>query len=125
MRARRGSDSLCRLPRQDFEIEVEEQSAVAGQVAAQVAGSSQYGGADLCNNVGSAAVNATEQTVANESTAPSGVAFTQPATKGAAIALGSIPAGQHRAVWVRRVVAPASAASNDTYTLRVECDTAA
>ena len=58
MRARRGSDSLCRLPRQDFEIEVEEQSAVAGQVAAQVVCSSQYSGADLCNNIGSAAVKA-------------------------------------------------------------------
>jgi hypothetical protein len=76
--------------------------------------------------VGSSAVNATEQTVANEDTAPTGgVTFSQPATKGAGLALGNIPAGQHRAVWMRRVIPAASAASNDTYTIRVEGDTAA
>jgi hypothetical protein len=75
--------------------------------------------------IGSSALNGTEQTVADEGTAPSGVSFTQPATKGAGISLGSIPAGQHRAVWVRRVIAAATGASNDTYNIRVEGDTAA
>lgn len=75
--------------------------------------------------VGTAAINGTEQTVADESTAPSGVTFSQPATKGAALALGNIPAGQHKAVWVRRSIAAASGASNDTYNFRVDCDTAA
>jgi hypothetical protein len=74
---------------------------------------------------GSSAINGTEQTVADESTAPTGVTFSQPTTKGAGIALGNIPAGQHKAVWLRRVVAAASAASNDSFTLRVEGDTAA
>lgn len=75
--------------------------------------------------VGSSAINGTEQTVADENTAPTGVTFSQPTTKGAAIALGNIPPGQHRAVWMRRAITAASAASNDTYSLRVECDTAA
>lgn len=75
--------------------------------------------------VGSSAVNGTEQTVANEDTAPSGVTFSQPASKGAGIALGNIPAGQHRAVWERRTIAASTPAANDTYTLRVEGDTAA
>lgn len=76
--------------------------------------------------LGSSAVNATEQTVADENTAPTGgVTFSQPATKGAGISLGNIPAGQHRAIWVRRTVAASTAAANDTYTLRVEGDTAA
>lgn len=75
--------------------------------------------------VGSSAVNGTEQTVANENTAPTSVTFSQPANKGAGLALGNIPAGQHRAVWVRRTIAAASSASNDTYTVRVEGDTAA
>lgn len=75
--------------------------------------------------VGSAAVNATEQTVADESTAPSGVSFTQPASKGAGLALGNIPAGQHKAVWIRRNVAAGAGAANDAYTIRVEGDTAA
>jgi hypothetical protein len=78
----------------------------------------------LAVGLGTSAINGTEQTVADESTAPSGVTFSQPANKGAGIALGSIPAGQHRAVWVRRIVAAAAPAINDTYTLRVEGDTA-
>ncbi len=76
--------------------------------------------------VGSSAVNGTEQTVANENTAPTGgVTFSQPANKGAALALGNIPPGQHRAVWIRRTIAAATPASNDTYNLRVEGDTLA
>lgn len=74
---------------------------------------------------GAAAINATETAVANESTAPAGVTFTQPTSKGTGIALGTIPAGQHKAIWVRRSVAAAAPAANDTYTLRVEGDTAA
>ena len=75
--------------------------------------------------LGTSAVNGTEQTVANESTAPSGVTFSAAATEGAAIALGNIPPGQHRAVWLRRTVNAAAAASNDTANLRVKCDTQA
>ncbi len=75
--------------------------------------------------VGTSAVNAAETAVADENTAPAGVTFSQPANKGAGLALGNIPAGQHRAVWVRRTTGAATPASNDTYTLRVECDTAA
>lgn len=75
--------------------------------------------------LGSSAINGTEQTVANEDTAPAGVTFSQPTTKAGGISLGSIPAGQHKAVWIRRTIAAASSASNDTYQLRVEGDTAA
>lgn len=75
--------------------------------------------------VGTAAINGTEQTVANEATAPSGVTFSSPTTLGAALALGTIPAGQHKAVWIRRTVTGGSAASANTYSLRVAADTAA
>lgn len=75
--------------------------------------------------VGSAAINATEQTVANEATAPVGVTFSSPVTLGTALALGSIPAGQHQAVWIRRTVTGGAAASANAYTLRVTGDTAA
>ncbi len=75
--------------------------------------------------LGSSAINGTEQTVANEDTAPTSVTFSQPATKAAGIALGNIPAGQHRAVWIRRTIAPGTGAANDSYLLRVEGDTAA
>lgn len=76
--------------------------------------------------LGNAALNATETAVADEGTAPSpGLTFAPCATQGAGISLGSIPAGQHRAIWLRRTVNAAAAASNDTFTLRVAGDTAA
>lgn len=80
---------------------------------------------DLAIGIGTSAVNATEQTVADESTAPSGVTFVAAANEAGAVSLGNIPAGQSRAVWIRRTVNAAAAASNDTATLRVKGDTAA
>jgi hypothetical protein len=73
--------------------------------------------------LGTSALNATEQTVADEATAPAGVTFSEPANEGAGIALGDIPAGQHRAVWIRRTITAGAASNNDTYTLRVKGDT--
>lgn len=87
--------------------------------------SSNTSGNRIAIGVAAAGVNATETAVANESTAPASVTFSQPTTKGAGLALGSIPAGQHRAIWLRRTVAAAAAAAADAYTLRVEGDTAA
>lgn len=74
--------------------------------------------------VGTSAVNGTEQTVANESTAPSTVTFAPVATQGAGVALGDIPAGQHRAIWLRRTVTAGAAAFADGFTLRATGDTA-
>ena len=76
--------------------------------------------------LGTSAINGTEQTVGDESTAPSGVSFSSPTSEGTALSLGNIPFGQHKAVWVRRTVtAGASAYNSDSFTLRVKCDTAA
>lgn len=77
----------------------------------------------LAIGVGTAAVNGTEQTVANESTAPTSVTFSQPASQGAGLALGDIPAGQHKAVWLRRTVAASSGATaSDPWTLGFAAD---
>jgi hypothetical protein len=75
--------------------------------------------------IGTSALNATEQTIANKLTAPSGVTFGPAASKGAGLALGDIPAGGSRAVWFRRTVNAGAAASNDTATPRVEGSTTA
>jgi hypothetical protein len=76
--------------------------------------------------LGTSAVNGTEQTVPDEGTAPAGVTFVAAATQGAGIALGDIPALQHRAVWLRRVVNAGAAAYNgDGFTMNVVGDTAA
>ena len=76
--------------------------------------------------LGSSAVNGTEQTIANENTAPTGVTFSTPSSLGTALSIGDIPAGQHKAVWIKRIVnASASAYNDDQATIRVQCDTAA
>lgn len=74
--------------------------------------------------LGTAAVNATEQTVGNESTAPSGVSFSAPSSDGTGLVIGDIPPGQFKAIWIRRTTGAAAAAySNDTFTLAVQGDT--
>ena len=76
--------------------------------------------------LGTSAVNGTEQTVANESTAPSGVTFSTAANEGAALSIGNVPAGQHKAIWIKRIVSAAAAAANDdSYVLSYAGDTAA
>lgn len=75
--------------------------------------------------VGTSAVNGTEQTIANESTAPTGVTLSStPVDEATSIALGDIPAGQHKAVWIRRTVTAGQGAIADSYTLRTKGDTA-
>jgi hypothetical protein len=70
--------------------------------------------------------NATMETVANENTAPVGETFTSPTNKAGGLSIGTLAAGQRYGVWIRRTVnAGAVAYNNDTFTLRVEGDTAA
>lgn len=71
--------------------------------------------------VGAAAPQAV--TVVDENTAPAGVSFSAPTTQGAGIALGNIPQGQCRAIWVRRTGANTAALSNDGVTLSVSGET--
>ena len=72
--------------------------------------------------LGTSAVNGTEQTIANTNTAPSGVSFSAPSTAGTGISVPDIPAGQHKAVWVKLTInAGASAFENDGCTLAYQC----
>lgn len=73
--------------------------------------------------LGTSAQGGTEQTVADESTAPSGVSFSEPEDFASGIALGDIPPAGHRAVWIRRTITAGTAAANDGFTLRVTGDT--
>lgn len=78
---------------------------------------------DVAVGLGSSGLNAIEQTVATEVTAPTGVIFSSPAAFASGLSLGDLPAGQHFAVWVRRTVTAGAAAASDTFTLRVQGDT--
>jgi len=77
--------------------------------------------------LGSAALNATEQTIADETTAPTGVTFSAAAISYATgLAPPDIPFGQHKAIWYKRIVSAGAAAfNNDTITVNIDCDTAA
>lgn len=72
--------------------------------------------------LGTSAVNGTEQTVANETTAPTGVTFSAPSSFAAGLAMSDIPAGQSMAVWVRLTVNAGAAAVADSFTLQVQGD---
>lgn len=81
-------------------------------------------GSTIDIGVGAAAINGTEQTIADESTAPAGVSFSAPVTADTGLALGNIPAGQHKAIWLRRTItAGAGPSANDTFTLGYRCET--
>ncbi|MEW8494254.1 MAG: hypothetical protein AB2604_10650 [Candidatus Thiodiazotropha taylori] len=83
-------------------------------------------GSDELIGLGTSAVNGVEQTVADESSAPAGVAFSQANGVGNALAIGDIPAGQHKAIWIQRDISIGAAAyNNDGPTLTVGGDTAA
>lgn len=73
--------------------------------------------------LGTSAINGVEQTIADENTAPTGVTFSDAATEGAAITVGDLAPGQTKAIWWKRIVNAAAAASNDTYNTRIKCDT--
>lgn len=78
----------------------------------------------LAAGPGTSALNGTEQTVANEGTAPTGVTFTAAATPEIGVALGDLPPGGSRAAWIRRTTNAACPAVDDTAQLRVTGTTA-
>ena len=81
-------------------------------------------GTRIAIGLGAAAVNATETATANETTAPAGVTFsTAPVNLATGLSIGDIPAGQHKAVWLRRTVAAGATLTTDSFTLRTQCDT--
>lgn len=67
------------------------------------------------------AVNEAMETTADENTAPSGPTFTAPASKGAGLSIGNIPAGQYKGIWIRRTIS-AGAAAKDKVTLKIKVE---
>lgn len=95
-------------------------------ISAEVAGGASVAiGLDPAGATAVGSSSAQAATPANELTAPSGVTFTAPTTKGAGLSLGTIAHGQCYAIWVRRTAANTVAVNNDGATIRVEGDTTA
>ena len=78
-----------------------------------------HDGVNVSLALGSAAINGTEQTIADESTAPTGVDFdttdsdSETSGAGAAdneLAVGNLPNSQHKSFWVRVQIAPGTSA---------------
>jgi hypothetical protein len=73
--------------------------------------------------LGGEGLNGTAETVANESTAPSGESFSEPSNEGAALSLGDLAQNDEYPVWVRRTInAGAAADASEQFTLRVKYD---
>jgi hypothetical protein len=90
-----------------------------------IASQTPLAGSVLAIGLGSAAINGVEQTIANESTAPVGVTFSEPSAFASGLVAGDIPFGQHKAIWLRRTITAGSGSSpNDTWSLGYQCETA-
>ena len=84
------------------------------------------GGANVEIGLAAEAVGSDMATIANESTAPSGVSFSAPTSKATGLAIGNLPAGSRKGIWVKRIVPASTGAQNgDNAQLRIEGDTAA
>lgn len=93
-------------------------------IASEVAGGASIAiGLDPIGVVAKAAQVAA--VIANENTAPAGVAFSAPTTKTAGLTVADVPPGSCFALWFRRTAANTSAVNNDGATYTAEGDTAA
>ena len=76
--------------------------------------------------VGTAAINEEEPSIADENTAPAGVTFSAPIDYTSGRALGDLPPGASKAIWIRyTITAGAAAFNNDGPTIAVQGETAA
>lgn len=102
-------------------------SALSVYVSAEVAGGAAV--AIALDNIAASAKGATAAqaaTIANETTAPTGVgAFSTPTTDATGLSIGTLGPGQVKGVWVRRTAANSAAIDNDGATFAVSFDTPA
>lgn len=69
-----------------------------------------------------AAINETEDTVANESTAPSGVTFSSPDSRPTGASGGDFSAGDYRALWIRYTITSTSPKPQELFQLGIGSD---
>lgn len=78
--------------------------------------------ADGTGVVSATSASAQAERIANETTAPSGEAFSAPTTKATGIQLPDIPAGSCVGVWIRRTATNSAAIDSDGAVVRLEGD---
>jgi hypothetical protein len=77
------------------------------------------GGATMMMGLDPAGVNGTATTIANETTAPSGVTFSLSADQSSGLIIGNLAPGASQAVWLQRTAANTSGLSGDGFTIAV------
>lgn len=95
-------------------------------IAAEVAGATTIAlAADQIapSPIGQTAAQAS--TIPTDVTAPVGMTFTSPTTPETAVALGNIPAGYCKAIWIKRAAGNTTAVNSDGFSLQISSDTAA
>ena len=91
-----------------------------------ISSETNHTGVNVSIGLGASPINGTESPISDENDEPSGVSFSEAANEGAALPIGDLPAGQHKAVWLRIVIDPATAAVNNyTVQLSFKADTGA
>lgn len=76
--------------------------------------------------LGTAAINFSEQLIANETTAPIGVTFTALTGVANAVSIGNLANGSYKSIWLKLVVGAGTVAANaDGATIEITGDTGA
>lgn len=81
---------------------------------------------DVAIGLGTSAVNGTEQTIASETTAPTGVTFSNTLVDFASgLVIGDLAGAARKAIWIRLTVTAGASAGSDSFTLRAQGDSVA
>jgi hypothetical protein len=95
---------------------------LASNARVHISSETAHTGVNFTVGLGTSAINAQEQTIANKNAAPNTVTFVEASDLASAISLGNIPAGQHKAIWIRGVVGAGTLAKN-AYTIATQITT--
>ncbi|MBO9492218.1 hypothetical protein J7384_17790 [Endozoicomonas sp. G2_1] len=90
-------------------IKNEHASELAQLVRNFIVSNTPSAGTVISIGAGTSAVNGVEQAISDINTAPSGVSFSTANGLANAINRPNLPAGQHMAIWVRKVTSPGTA----------------
>lgn len=72
--------------------------------------------------VGSYVVDGVEQTIADETTAPIGVAFSAPTTQETGLDIPTLAAGEHQAIWFKRIIGAGASSGAESATFEISGD---
>jgi hypothetical protein len=92
---------------------------LASNARVHIESETAHAGVNFSVGLGTSAINEQEQTIANKNAAPNTVTFIEASDLASAINLGDIPAGEHKAIWLRGVIDAGTLAKN-TYVISAQ-----